>query len=100
MLQNAHTVLVGLLAVIGAILFKVPDTLEAGLLFILIVALLGVLLLHDARVTMLRVSCAAILLMIFAGVLCSLFPDFYKHRHPHFSFSLSAQNHGVLIIGW
>jgi hypothetical protein len=20
-----------------------------------------------------------------------LFPDFYKHRHPHFSFSLSAQ---------
>ena len=70
MLQNAHTVLVGLLAVIGAILFKVPDTLEAGLLFILIVALLGVLLLHDARVTMLRVSCAALLLMIFAGVLC------------------------------
>ena len=70
MLQNTHAVLVGLLAVIGAILFKVPDTLEAGVLFFLIVALVGVLLLHDARITMLRVSCAAILLMIFAGVLC------------------------------
>ena len=72
---NTHGVLVGLLATVAGFLasyihlYQLPEVLEAGIIFILVVALVGILLAYDARVSLLRCVCAFLLCAFVAGCL-------------------------------
>ena len=73
MTHCTQPVLLALLALVGGFLisyiaiYDLPEVLRAGIMFTLIMGLVGVLLAHDAEITVLRCICAVLLCGFVAG---------------------------------
>lgn len=107
--HNSEPIVFGLLAVVFGFLVSwlrlhasgLPEELCAGIIFILIVALVGILLVYDARVSWERCACALVLCSFVAVVLLGLIDSPHKLRAALFGTTMISdmERDVTLVLG-